>query len=135
MGILDSVIGSLFGGSNNNNAGQGGQSGIGGILSSILAGEQTGGTQGAAGGLGGLVSQFQQAGLGNVVQSWIGNGQNQSVSPGDLQNVFGDKTQGMAEQAGMSHGDFLDQLSQHLPNVINGMTPNGRVDDQGSVNV
>ncbi len=140
MGILDSIIGSLLGGGNNAN-----QSGMGGVLSSILGGgqagtnqagtSQTGTSQGAAGGLGGLVSQFEQAGLGNAIQSWIGNGPNQPVSPGDLQNVFGNHVGPMAQQAGMNQGDFLDQLSQHLPNAVNNMTPNGRIGDQGSVNV
>ena len=130
MGILDSVIGSLLGGGNNAQS-----SGMGGVLSSLLGGGQAGTNQGMAGGLGGLVSQFEQAGLGNVVQSWIGNGPNQPVSSNDLQNVLGDKVGPMAQQAGMNQGDFLNQLSQHLPNAVNNMTPNGNMDDQGSVNV
>ena len=135
MGILDSVIGSLMGGSNATTAGS---SGIGGVLSSLLGGGQawaSGGT-GAAGGLGDIVSKFEQAGLGNVVQSWIGNGANHAVSPQQLQDVFGDQVPRMANQAGMDQGDFLSQLSQHLPNAVNGMTPDGRVPaDDGSVDV
>ncbi len=70
----------------------------------------------AGGGIGGLLSQFQQAGLGHIAESWIGNGANQSVSPDQLQSVFGQgQTQAMADQAGMDHGDFLQQLSQQLP--------------------
>jgi uncharacterized protein YidB (DUF937 family) len=41
------------------------------------------------GGLGGLISAFEQAGLRHVVQSWVGNGPNQVVSPDQLQSVFG----------------------------------------------
>lgn len=147
MGILDTVIGSLLGGNQNQGTSQG-QSGIGGVLSSMLGGGQNtsqgnqggglGGTLGGAmsgGGLGGLVSQFEQAGLGNVVQSWIGGGANHSVSPDQLQNVFGDKVPGMAQQAGMDQGDFLSQLSQHLPGAVDGITPNGRAGDNGSVDV
>ena len=40
--------------------------------------------------LGGLVSNFEQAGLGHLVQSWISNGPNQPVSPQQLQSVFGE---------------------------------------------
>ena len=88
------------------------------------------------GGLGGLVSQFEQAGLGHVAQSWVGNGPNQSVSPQQLQSVFGQQqVQGMASQAGMAPNDFLSQLSQHLPNVVNSMTPNGRLPDEGTMSV
>ncbi len=133
MGMLESVIGNLMGGS----AG-GASSPMGGILSGLLGGSQTGGTgnAGMAGGLGGLVSQFEQAGLGHVAQSWVGNGQNQPVSPQQLQNVFGQgQVESMANQAGMQPGDFLSQLSQHLPNAVHGMTPNGQLPDEGSMSV
>ena len=141
MGILDSVIGSLLGGNQNQQAGGG--SALGSIVSSVLGGgaQQGGGAAGGgmggglAGGLGGLLSQFDQAGLGDVARSWVGNGANQPVSPDQLQNVFGrDQTQAMADQAGMDHGDFLDQLSQHLPRAVDGMTPGGQ-DPDGSMNV
>lgn len=142
MGILDNVIGSLLGG-NDQNQGAQGQGGIGGVLSSILGGGQTGhGAQGGGlggmlggAGIGGLVSQFEQAGLGHIAQSWIGDGANQSVTPDQLQNVFGDKVPGMAQQAGMSQGDFLSQLSQHLPGAVDNATSNGQAGDNGSVNV
>ena len=137
MGILESVIGSVLGG----NAGST-SSPMGSILSSILGGSQQGsmsdtGTGGiGSGGLGGLLQQFQSAGLGHVAQSWVGNGPNQSVTPDQLQNVFGqDRVNDMAGQAGMPPGDFLSQLSQHLPNAVNGMTPNGQLPDEGSMSV
>ena len=141
MGILDSVLGGLLGG----NAG-GASSPMGSVLSSILGGGQQGGAANAGmgglggslgqGGLGGLLQQFEQAGLGSVAQSWVGNGSNQPVSPAQLQNVFGqDRVNDMASQAGMQPGDFLSQLSQHLPSAVDGMTPNGRLPDEGSVSV
>jgi uncharacterized protein YidB (DUF937 family) len=89
-----------------------------------------------AGGLGGLMSSFEQAGLGHIAQSWVGNGANQPVSPQQLQSVFGEsRVQDMASQAGMQQGDFLSQLSQHLPNAVNGETPNGRLPDEGTLSV
>lgn len=132
MSLLSSVIGGLLGGAS------GGSSPMGGILASLLGGGgQAGGmgiqgmgSQVMGGGLGGLLSQFQQAGLGDVAQSWVSNGANQPVSPQQLQNVFGaDQIQGMASQAGMQPHDFLSQLSQHLPNAVHGMTPDGRLPD------
>ena len=150
MGILDSVIGSLLGGGQQG----GGASPLGGVLSSILGGGQAGagpfggqtdgGQMGGgqtggpmAGGLGGLLSQFQQAGLGNIAQSWVGGGDNHPVSPEQLQNVFGqDRVQDMANQAGMDQGDFLSQLSHHLPRAVDGMTPDGQLPaDDGSMSV
>lgn len=140
MGLLDSVLGGLLGGGNT-----GGQSPMGGVLGSLLGGgtgQQQGGGMlgqmmgGGGGGLGGLVSQFQNAGLGHIAQSWVGNGPNQSVSPDQLQSVFGQgQVQNMATQAGMEPNDFLTQLSQHLPNAVHGMTPNGQVEDEGTVSV
>ncbi len=144
MGLLDSVLGGLLGGS----AG-GASSPMGNILSGLLGG-QMGGTANpgmgglggggmgglGGGGLGGLISQFENAGLGHIAQSWVGNGPNQPVSSQQLQDVLGQsQVQGMANQAGMQPGDFLSQLSQHLPAAVNGMTPNGRLPDEGSVSV
>jgi uncharacterized protein YidB (DUF937 family) len=140
MGLLDSVIGNLMGGA-------GGSSPMGGVLSSLLGGGQQGGQQqasmgqpmgmgGMGGGIGGLVSMFEQAGLGHIAQSWVGNGQNQAVSPDQLQSVFGQgQVQNMASQAGMQPQDFLSQLSQHLPNAVDQMTPGGQAPDQADQSV
>lgn len=136
MGLLDSVLGSLMGG------GAGASSPMGGVLSGLLGGGQSGGMgagMGSAmggGGLGGLMSQFQQGGLGHIAQSWVGNGPNQSVSPEQLHGVLGaDQVQSMASQAGMQPQDFLSQLSQHLPEAVHGTTPNGRLPDEGTMSV
>ena len=139
MGLLNSVLGSLLQGS----AG-GASSPMGGILGSLLGGGQLGGLGnagmsnmgGMGGGLGGLLAQFQNAGLGHVAQSWVSNGPNHPVSPEQLQNVFGEQqVQTMANQAGMEPGNFLSQLSQHLPQAVNGMTPDGQLPPEGSISV
>ncbi len=153
MGILESVIGGLMGGGGTaspmggvlmNMLGGGGQ-GMGGGMMGQGMGQQGMGQQGMGGGmmgqgmgggLGGLLQSFEQAGLGHVAQSWVGNGPNQPVSPQQLQGVFGqDQVQNMASQAGMEPNDFLSQLSQHLPNAVHGMTPNGQLPDEGTVSV
>ena len=145
MGLLDSVIGSLMGGG----ASGGSSSPMGSVLTSLLGGMggqgqggqaqggQVQGGQGAmAGGLGSLLGSFEQAGLGHLAQSWVSNGPNQPVSPDQLQSVFGEqRVQSMASQSGMAPGDFLSQLSQHLPQAVHGMTPDGRLPDEGSVEV
>lgn len=134
MGLLDQVVGGLL-------AGQGGSSPMQGVLMNLLGGGQAGGaslggTGAGMGGLGGLVSAFEQAGLGHVVQSWIGNGQNIPVSPDQLRGVLGDdRVQTMASQSGMGEQDFLSQLSQHLPHAVNGVTPDGELPDDGTVSV
>lgn len=98
------------------------------LVESIIGGL----VSGARGGLGGLLLQFETAGLGHIARSWVGIGENQPVSRGQLQTVFGDsQVQGMASRAGMQPGYFLSQLGQHLPDAVNGMTPNGRLPDEG----
>lgn len=143
MGLLDSILGGVLGG--------GGQSSpVGGLLSNLLGGGQHGGQAGGGmlgglmgggqqqaagggmGGLGGLLGMFQQAGLGSVAQSWVGNGANQPVEPQQLQQVFGqERVQQMSQQTGLPPQDLLSQLSQHLPEVVNRMTPNGQVPEGG----
>lgn len=121
MGILDSVLGGLLGG-------QQASSPIQGILGSIL-----GGGGGNSGGLGGLMQNFQRAGLGNVANSWVGNGPNQAVEPHQLEQVFGhDQVNQWAQQSGMSSGGLLSQLAQFLPHAVDHMTPNGQMPDGGS---
>jgi len=130
MGLLDSVLGAAFGG--------GGQGGGNAALLSMVVGMLTqGGGQAAAtgggglAGLGGLVEQFQRGGLGDVMGSWIGTGQNLPISPDQLGSVLGnDKIAGMASQLGMNQGDLLGQLSQMLPKVVDKMTPSGQIPQQ-----
>ena len=88
---------------------------------------------GGLGGLAGLVGKFQQGGLGDVVGSWVGTGQNLPISADQLGKVLGNDTvSGLAQQLGMGHGDMLGQLSQMLPQMVDKLTPNGHV-PQGDV--
>ncbi len=78
-------------------------------------------------GLGGLIQSFERSGLGDVIGSWIGTGQNQSVQPGQLdQALGGDTLDALIRQTGMSKGELLNHLAQALPGVIDALTPNGR---------
>ncbi|MDZ5450681.1 MULTISPECIES: YidB family protein [Labrys] len=83
---------------------------------------------GLLGGLGGLLEKFQQSGHGDVINSWIGGGQNQPIQPGQLGQVLGQDTlNNLAQKAGVNPNDLLGQLAQHLPEIINKLTPNGRI--------
>ena len=126
MSILDSVLGGLLGG--NSNAGP-----MQSILGSLLGGGgQQGGQQGGQSGLGGLLSRFQQAGMGGVADSWVRNGPNQPVSPQQLQNVFGqEQVNQWSQQSGMQPHDLLSQLSQFLPHAVDRMTPGGQLPPGG----
>jgi uncharacterized protein YidB (DUF937 family) len=137
MGLLD-IVGGMLGGQ----GGQGGLGGLGGggqaellnLVVSMLASNGQGGPQG--GGLAALVEQFQAAGLGEQVNSWIGTGQNLPVSPEQLQGALGgDQMSMMAEKMGLSTGDLGAQLSQMLPQVVDQLTPDGQVPDGGLGNL
>jgi uncharacterized protein YidB (DUF937 family) len=83
---------------------------------------------GLAGGLGGLVNKLQQGGLGDVVNSWVGSGQNKPVSPGQLGSALGPNIiKTLSQMTGISEDELTKQMSQVLPGVVNGLTPNGRL--------
>jgi len=86
------------------------------------------GAGGVLGGLGGLLNKLQQGGLGNAVNSWVGTGQNQPVSPGQLGSALGPSIIKMlAQKSGMSEDDISKQLSQVLPGLVDKLTPAGRL--------
>jgi len=86
------------------------------------------GAGGLLGGLGGLLNKLQQGGLGNATNSWVGSGQNQPVSPGQLGSALGPNIiKTLAQQTGLSEEELTKQLSQVLPGVVDKLTPNGRL--------
>jgi uncharacterized protein YidB (DUF937 family) len=86
------------------------------------------GSGGLLGGLGGLLNKLQQGGLGSAANSWVGSGQNQPVSPGQLGSALGPSIIKMlAQQSGLSEDELTKQLSQVLPGVVDKLTPNGRL--------
>jgi uncharacterized protein YidB (DUF937 family) len=80
------------------------------------------------GGLQGIVTEFQQKGLGPTIQSWVGNGENQPISPGQINKVLGpDTVQQYASKLGIPPDQLAAKLSQFLPQAIDKMTPQGKV--------
>ena len=83
---------------------------------------------GLLGGLGGLVDKLQKGGLGNVINSWVGPGQNQPVSPNQLGPALGpDIIKTLAQRSGLSEEELIRQLSQALPGLVDKLTPHGRL--------
>ena len=107
MGLLDGVLGGIVGAEVNN------------LVSGII--ERHGGVQG-------LISQFEQKGLGAVAQSWVGTGANQPISADQLHQVLGsDTVTQLAARFGINPQDLLQKVSQALPQVVDKMTPGGVV--------
>jgi uncharacterized protein YidB (DUF937 family) len=84
------------------------------------------------GGLNGLIESFRQKGLGDVISSWIGTGQNQPISPDQVKEGMGrERLEQVAAKAGMSTDEAAAKLSEHLPNVVDKLTPEGKVPEGG----
>ena len=125
--VLRSGLGGMLSGQNQT-AGTGG--GLGGLLSGGLGGLLAGSAAGGilSGGLGDLLQQFQQSGHGDIAKSWISNGPNQSISPDDLAKALGsDQIKTLMAHSGLSRDDLLAGLRQYLPDVVNELTPDGRL--------
>ncbi|OWW20486.1 YidB family protein [Noviherbaspirillum denitrificans] len=91
---------------------------------------------GQAGGVHGLVHQFNEAGLGNVIQSWIGTGQNVPITADQMQQVLdpGQLSQ-ISEETGLPEPEAASQLGDMLPDLIDKLTPAGHVPPGGLGNM
>lgn len=119
MGLLDGiagqVLGNMLGGSNDKSL-------LGKIAMEMIS---------KNGGVGGILEKFNQGGLGDLAASWVGQGQNQSLSADQVDNVFGhDMITEMASKFGVDSSLLTGQIAQYLPELMNQATPAGAVDDK-----
>ena len=112
MGLLDSVLGSLAGNGGGNNA----------LLDSVMD------IVNQNGGIGGLADKFQQGGMGELVKSWISTGENLPISADQLSGVLGnEKVAELAQKFGLDSDQLSGQLAEYLPQVIDKLTPDGKL--------
>jgi len=79
-------------------------------------------------GLGGLIDQFQKKGLGDVVDSWVNRGTNKSVAPDQVSAALGrDVVDQLSLRTGLSRDQVVAELARMLPNVVDKLTPDGRL--------
>lgn len=87
-----------------------------------------------SGGLAGLTQLFQSKGMGDIISSWIGTGQNESITADQISSVFGsEQIQQFAQKLGFSGEDISKGLASVLPQIIDHLTPHGQVPEQGSL--
>ncbi|MGH8806271.1 MAG: YidB family protein [Noviherbaspirillum sp.] len=87
---------------------------------------------GQTGGLNGLVERFQEAGLGNVIGSWIGAGQNAPISAEQVRQALGEgQLQQISEESGLGERETADRLREMLPDLIDKLTPGGQIPQGG----
>ncbi|MBK7259848.1 MAG: DUF937 domain-containing protein [Ignavibacteriae bacterium] len=79
------------------------------------------------GGLAGVVAQFNEAGLGELMGSWIGTGANTATKEQIRTGLGETAVQGIAMQTGLTDDAALTRLATLLPRLIDTLTPNGVV--------
>ena len=122
MGLLDEIVGKITGLMGH---GEGEQSGLLEAVMQMLDNKWSGG-------LGGLVQSFQEKGLGGVISSWVGTGENLPVSAEQIQQVLGsDTVQNLAAKAGIAPEEVSGKLAEFLPGIVDKMTPDGTVPEGG----
>ena len=129
MGLFDSVLGAVANGAGGEQPsadlgallgalgqGQGGLSAMLPLVEPLLAAD------GPLGGIPGLMAKFQQAGLGDVLASWMGNGPQAAITPEQITQVLGsDVVQQLAEQIGLDADALTNLMAPLLPGVVNGL--------------
>jgi uncharacterized protein YidB (DUF937 family) len=115
MGLFDSILSALTGKSNSADANP-----LGAALASLL--EKNGGIQG-------LMAKFSQGGLGDIFSSWVGLGENKSISPDQINSLLGsDQIGSIAKGLGIDPALASGFLADHLPKIIDKLTPSGQVE-------
>lgn len=116
MGLFDTLAKEVMG-----KIGGGGSNPLLDIVMGLLSNPQSGGLQG-------LVKAFQSKGLGDIISSWIGTGENQPISGDQVKNVLGlDQIRNLAEKAGLSQEEATGGLASLLPQIIDKLTPEGKM--------
>ena len=78
------------------------------------------------GGTSGLMQNFQNNGLGNILSSWLGSGENQPISPDQVNRVFGnERVAALAGKLGVSQDQASAKIAEYLPQVVDHLSPNG----------
>jgi len=125
MGLLDSVIGNVL---NNMGGGAGAQAGGGMDGNNIM--QMVMGLLQQQGGLGGLVEKLSQSGLSQQAASWVGTGTNLPVSANQISQALGSgPLADLASKFGIDPQQLSGSLAQYLPDVVNQLTPQGRLPD------
>jgi uncharacterized protein YidB (DUF937 family) len=118
MGILDSL--------ENNPAFRNALSQLGAAVLPVVMGEVMG--TGGQGGLSAIVAKLQQAGFGDQVKSWIGNGQNLPITADQLRQVLGsDTVRQIAAKYNIPIDQVTEVLAHQLPLAVDKASPDGKL--------
>jgi uncharacterized protein YidB (DUF937 family) len=91
------------------------------VLSEVLG-------NGGQGGLSSIVAKLQQAGFGDQVKSWLGNGQNLPITADQLKQVLGsDAVRQLAAKFNIPVDQLSEILAQQLPTAVDHASPDGKL--------
>lgn len=147
MGLLDGLLGQVLGGMGQR-SGRGGLPDLGGLGGLGGLGQSTGRGSSGLGGVGmaavvaialqllqrnggieGVLGKLKQKGYGREANSWIGTGENASISSDALAEIFGrDEVGEVAQQMGVDPQQALGGLASVFPELVSEMTPQGHVE-------
>jgi uncharacterized protein YidB (DUF937 family) len=117
MGLIDTILAAVTGKSDSDDAAS---NPLGAALTMLLA--QNGGIQG-------LMSKFSQGGLGDVFSSWVGMGDNKSISADQISKLLGsEQVNSLASSLGLDSSNASSFLADYLPKIVDKLTPSGQVD-------
>ena len=147
MSGLEDILGGILGGGGQGSSGGGG-------LGGMLGGGQGGGGRLSAGnvaaiaavlgpvlmkmmsggGMDKMLGQAQNAGVGDQAQSWVAKGENKEIGAVELEKVVGsEQIDEVAKAAGTDRETASQMLAQALPQVVDQVTPDGKVPDQAQL--
>lgn len=150
MGLLDGLLGQVLGGMAQGGGrglpdlgGLGGLGGLGRTRGGGVPG--LGGNLGGAalaailsiglqllqrnGGIEGVLGKLRQKGYAKQANSWVSTGENEPIDADAISDVFGrDEVSEAARQVGVDPQEALGGLAKVFPEIVNQITPTGRVE-------
>ena len=79
------------------------------------------------------MKKFQEAGLGDKIQSWIGSGENLPISADEVKRVLPDTVNDLAGETGKGADEVAGTIADTLPEIVNKVTPDGVLPDASSL--
>lgn len=99
------------------------------MVSSVI-GNLLGGSSGEGIDLGSIIGNLQNSGLGNIAESWLGDGDNEGISSSQIESMLGsEKIQAAAEQLGTDQNSLLQGLQDMIPQVVDKSSSGGSLLD------
>lgn len=79
-----------------------------------------------------MLDSLTKGGMGDVVKSWLGNGQNMPISADQIESALGSgPIANLAAKAGITPDEAKNAITQLLPQVMDKLSPNGQIASGG----